>query len=117
MEYINLIFNLIVSSGLISLLIFYRSKQRKEAAGATIIEAESIKAFATEWKELADSRDIKLEQKDSKIDSMYIMINEWRDKYNSLSNECHTLKLENQSLKFRLCNKRGCEGREPQTGF
>lgn len=100
-----------------SYVLFYRANKRKNEATATIAEAEAIKAFAAEWKEIADARDIKLDQKDAKIDSMYIVLNDWRDKFNAKSDECQTIKLENQSLKFRLCNKRGCEGREPQTGY
>lgn len=100
-----------------SYVLFYRANKRKSEATATIAEAEAIKAFAAEWKEIADTRDVKLDQKDEKIDNLYVTINDWRDRFNAKSDECQTVKLENQSLKFRLCNKRACEGREPQTGF
>lgn len=122
MEYFNQLIMIIFGAGGVgtfvgSYVLFYRANKRKNEATATIAEAEAIKAFAAEWKEIADARDIKLDQKDEKIDRLYIEVNDWRDKFNAKSNESQTLKLENQSLKFRLCNKRGCEGREPQTGY
>ncbi|MEG2099824.1 MAG: hypothetical protein RRY42_07955 [Mucinivorans sp.] len=117
MEIIQIIINALLGGGLLATLIFYRSKRRTAAAQATTAEVEAIKGFATEWKEIADARDVSIAENNKKIDALYVSIGEWRDKFNAKSDECQTIKLDNQSLKFRLCNKRGCEGREPQTGF
>lgn len=122
MEHLTQIITIIFGAGGLSTfvgsyILFYRANKRKNQAAATIAEAEAIKAFASEWKEIADTRDIKLDQKDAKIDSMYITLNEWRDRYNIEVEQKQTIKLENQALRFRLCNKQGCSDRQPQTGF
>ncbi len=117
MEYLNLIFNFLLGGGVVSMLIFYRSKKRKENAQASLAESEVIRSFAQEWREIAESRERKIIDKDAKIDALYATITEWRDRYNALNEMYNIMTLAKQSADYRVCNKRGCGEREPQTGF
>lgn len=116
-EYIPLIINSLLGGGALSAILFFRSRQRKENAHASLAESEAIKGFATEWREIAEERERKIVEKDAKIDALYCNITEWRDRYNSLNEKCQTTLLERQAADYKVCNKRGCAEREPQTGF
>lgn len=123
---IDLILTNIVSIvlGLGGGIIFYRSRRRKESAEATSSEynAESVaianmRDSAAEWKQIAEHREKKIDLRDKKIDTLYADKNKDRDKINTLLLENNSLKLERQSLEFRLCNVRGCLKREPQSNY
>lgn len=117
MEEINMLLNLIIGSGIIGMLIFYRSKKRKEKAEAAKAETTNDIMIAAEWKEVAEKREKQMDLKDAKIEELYVSINQWRDKNNELSAENHALRLEQVSAKYKTCNRRQCDQREPQTGY
>ncbi|MFI3315756.1 MAG: hypothetical protein R3Y04_08880 [Rikenellaceae bacterium] len=133
MEILNLLTTSFVSIfvGLGGGILFYRSRNRKERAEAMTTEhsAESVaianmRESAVEWKMIAEKREAKINkkdkqiaEKDSKIDALYIAKNQDRDEINSLYQKLNNLELEKQSLQFKSCNIRGCDKREPQTGF
>ena len=117
MEYISLILNFLIGSGVVSVLMFYRSKQRKENAQAALAENDVIKSFAQEWQEIAQQREQTIKDKEAKIDDLYTSLTIWRDKYNELSEKHNSIMLQKQSADYRVCNNRGCSEREPQSGF
>lgn len=123
MEIIITILNLLFTSGLGAFL-FYSSSKRKHAAEAGTAEqsTESVaianmRESAVEWKEIAESREEKLNKKDVLIDKLYAEKSEDRNVVHRLTSEVNKLMLENQSLTFRLCNKRRCTEREPKSEY
>ena len=116
-EEISMLVNLVMGSGIIGMLIFYRSKKRKEKAEAAKAETSNEIMIAAEWKEVAEKREKQIDLKDAKIEELYVSINQWRDRNNELSAENHALRLEQLSAKYMTCNRRQCSEREPQTGY
>lgn len=114
MGIISLVLNLVLGSGGLWL---WRETRRLKRAEAQQVETNNAIAAANEWQEIAKTKDEKLDQKDIKIDAMYILLNEWRDKYNDVVAELHTIKLKLQTAEYKACNKRGCADRDPPTGF
>lgn len=116
-EQILTLINLLLGGSMVTTLLFYRSKKKKANAEASKVEVSVLKDFADEWRTIAEKREVQLNTSSQKIDSLYSDISDWRDKHNSAKEEVLTVKLENQQLKFKMCNKKGCSERQPQTGF
>ncbi|WP_295990474.1 hypothetical protein [uncultured Alistipes sp.] len=105
-------------------LLFYSTRKRKEVAEAEIKEleadakqVENISGFASEWRELYEKAEQKLEQKDAKIDRLYLEKEKDRQRMRQLTEENSDLKLKLQAAEFRKCDKRGCADREPPSGY
>ncbi|WP_299222161.1 hypothetical protein [uncultured Alistipes sp.] len=105
-------------------LLFYSARKRKENAEAEIKEleadakqVENISGFASEWRELYEKAEQKLEQKDAKIDRLYLEKEKDRQRMRQLTEENSDLKLKLQAAEFRKCDKRGCADREPPSGY
>lgn len=105
-------------------LLFYSTRKRKEVAEAEIKEleadakqVENISGFASEWEKLYEKAEQKLEQKDAKIDRLYLEKEKDRQRMRQLTEENSDLKLKLQAAEFRKCDKRGCADREPPSGY
>ena len=116
---------------LIGVFLFYDSRKRKEEAVARKEEAQArkeelavrksetdnITSYAAEWKELYEKKEAKVHELDAKIDQMYIEKNEDREKIREMQERCTSLELENLKLKFMNCEVRGCDKRQPPSGY
>lgn len=72
---------------------------------------------AKEWKEIAEKREVQLDIKDKKIDELYISLNEIRTNHNATQRELQEMKLREVSCKVKLCERKKCMEREPQSGY
>lgn len=122
-ELIGNIVNLIALP-LIGSLMFYSIKKRqaeseaqKAEAEARKSEADNITSYATEWKELYEKKEQKVQELDAKIDKLYQEKEGDRQKIRELNEQNSSLKLQIQSLTFKKCEVKGCGKREPQSGF
>ncbi len=102
---------------LIGAFMFYDAKKRKAAAEAKRSEADNITAYAAEWKVLYEKKEHRVEELDAKIDSLYKEMESLRTHIRSLTEENAELKVKNNALEFRKCNRHGCPDREPPSEF
>lgn len=102
---------------LLGVFLYHDQKKRKEEAAARKAEADNITAYAAEWKELYEKKEAKVHELDAKIDQMYIEKNEDREKIREMQERCTSLELENLKLKFMKCEVRGCDKRQPPSGY
>lgn len=109
---------------ILTLLMFYSSKKRKENAEAKMKELEVetkkmeiVSAYANEWKELYEESEKKVEQKDAKIDQLYAQIERMRQEQRNTTEENGTLKLQLQAAEFRKCDRQGCKDRLPPSDY
>lgn len=91
--------------------------KRKAEAEAKKAEADTITQYAAEWKELYEKKEIRVEQLDAKIDSLYAQMDEYRTRVRALTKQNTELVIKNSALEFRKCNKHGCPDREPPSEF
>ena len=123
MEQLSELFNVIggivttILLPLFGVFLFYDSKKRKAAAEARKAEADNITSYAAEWKELYEKKETKVQELDSKIDSLYVQINEDRQRIRVLMEKNTELELKNQMLEVMKCKKRGCKDREPPSDY
>ena len=111
---ISLVLNFILGGGGLWL---WRDQRRLKRAEALREETNTAVIAGNEWKELYEKAETQIIAKDAKIDGLFVTLNEWRDKYNAAIAELHKIKLEKQTAEYRECRRRGCQDREPQTGF
>lgn len=103
--------------GVFSYLFFFDSKKRTEAAKAKQSEAEArkleeenITSYAAEWKELYEKKEHKVMELEAKAD-------EDRQRIRELTEKNMQLSLELQKAQFMKCEVKGCEKRQPPTGY
>ena len=103
--------------GVFSYLFFFDSKKRTEAAKAKQSEAEArkleeenITSYAAEWKELYEKKERKVMELEAKAD-------EDRQRIRELTEKNMQLSLELQKAQFMKCEVKGCEKRQPPTGY
>lgn len=113
-----------VALPLLGVFLFYDSKKRNEAAKAKQAEAEAraaeeanITSYAEEWKALYEQRDKRVDELNAKIDSLYGVIEEDRQRIRELQEKNTALTLESQSLNFKKCEVRGCKDRQPPSDY
>jgi len=118
----NLITTIVNSIGvpILSIVIFYTYRKRKEAAIASQEESRAIATAADGWKNLCEKRDDdvrkkeeEIKAKDAKIESLYDRINELRDRQSELESKNHELVMLNQELEWSRCEVNGCQKRRP----
>ena len=101
--------NLLCASGVISTLLYYNSRKRKEAALASQEENKTISSYADEWKALYERSNDSVVNLNSKVDELYEEINQYRIKIRNLRDEKNDLKLalhEAQSISsLMLCSR------------
>lgn len=126
-DYINLILTFVGGGGLAA-LITLPSLIKKAKAETKAAEMENMAKAGDAWKDLANERqeaytELRNEYKEecdkynAKIDELYEKINDWRDKYNHSQEELSQEKIWRASNEVKLCQVKGCEDREPQTGW
>lgn len=109
------ILTFLASSG--SVFLYYRTSKRIKRAEADKSEIANEVTLAHEWKDVAENREAKLNLRDAKIDSLYEEISKWRDKYNTLLLAKNKADIEIANMTVKMCNKRSCDNREPQSGY
>ncbi|MBR3830995.1 MAG: hypothetical protein IKJ52_07060 [Muribaculaceae bacterium] len=114
----------IVGGGVITTLVTLPSLIKKARGEARSIDLDNLQKAVESWKELADERqeanqknDQHIKELNEKIDSLYIVNSEWRDKYNAQQEEISTLKIQIATNEVKLCIQKGCKNREPQSGY
>lgn len=96
---------------------YRRENRRIKQAEAARAEADLNTLAAHEWKEIADHREQKLIKRDEQITALYDQLGRWRDRCAEKDTRIHELELKLMSYEIRLCNRRGCPDREPQSGY
>lgn len=118
-EIISMIGSIVTSVALplLGVLLFFDSKKRREAAKAKQAEAEAraaeednITSYAQEWKELYEKKERKVMELEAKADDDRKRIRELTEKNMQLS-------LELQKANFMKCEVKGCDKRQPPTGY
>lgn len=115
---------------LIGVFLFYDSRKRKEEAVARKEEAQArkeelsvrksetdnITSYAAEWKELYEKKEKKVIELDSKIDSLYVQINDDRMRIRELMEKNTALEIEKLKLEYQKCLREDCGKRlQPRT--
>lgn len=123
MEYLNELIQLIggaVSSivmPLLGIFLFYNAKERKAYAEARKAEMDNLTGYAAEWKELYEQRDSRVCELNQKIDQLYAEKNDDRQRIRELQEKVSALTQENQVLRFKECQVRGCKDRMPPSDY
>ena len=79
--------------------------------------ADGWKAIADERQEACQEKERVIAEKDAKIDALYIQLGTQREAYNAKVEENTELKVYKATNEVRLCMRRGCGDREPQSGY
>lgn len=123
-EILSIILNFLLASGLVTTFVFYRTKQRQANAEADNSEADvesksiqNAQQSAVEWKEIAEDYKEDKKAQSELIDRLYAEKGEDRKEMHRLVSEGHKKDILIMELTYKSCNKRKCEGREPQTGY
>ena len=123
---VNIISSLVssISLPLLGVFLFYDSKKRSEAAKAKQSEAEAQKMEeeylsirAGEWRKLYEEEREVEKELNAKIDQLYKEKEDDRQRIRDLQEKNTALTLENQSLKFKKCEVRGCKERQPPSDY
>ena len=123
---VNIISSLVSSIALplLGVFLFYDSKKRSEAAKAKQSEAEARKMEeeylsirAGEWRKLYEEEREVEKELNAKIDQLYKEKEDDRQRIRDLQEKNTALTLDNQSLKFKKCEVRGCKERQPPSDY
>lgn len=123
---VNIISSLVSSIALplLGVFLFYDSKKRSEAAKAKQSEAEARKMEeeylsirAGEWRKLYEEEREVEKELNAKIDQLYKEKEDDRQRIRDLQEKNTALTLDNQSLKFKKCEVRGCKERKPPSDY
>lgn len=124
MDITNIISIVFGGGGAISGVLAWVGNRRMAAAQAKRAEAEADTAETNnailaghEWKAIAENREEKIKAKDEKIDQLYAVIGQWRDKYNKSQEDFTELKVEKATKIPTVCEVRNCPNRKPQSGY
>lgn len=104
---------------------------KKARAEARSLELENIQKAVSEWQKIADERQEQvaeyqgrekqyIDERDrlnQKVDELYTVNSGWRDRYNDLQTENTRLQVQAATNEVKLCLKRNCPDREPQSGW
>lgn len=104
---------LTLMGGTASVVWFYNSKKRTEAAKASQAEADAISKYADEWRELYKQKDKEVADLNKKVDALYDNINELRRELFDIREQLNKEKLERQSAEYFKCVRHGCKDRIP----
>ena len=113
-DFISLILNLLLGSGGVWL---WRETRRIKKAEAVHAETNNAILAGNEWKEIAEKRENEVERLNRLLDERWADKAKDRDTIFKLLEEKHDYSIQLQIANFKLCNRRGCLDREPQTGF
>ena len=116
---INALGSLLTGGGLgvLTFLFFFDSRKRTEAAKAKQAEAEAkkieednITSYAEEWKAL-------YEKKEQRVLKLEAQAEDDRKRIRELTEKNMQLSLELQKANFMKCEVKGCDKRQPPTGY
>ena len=79
--------------------------------------ADGWKAIADERQEACQEKERVIAEKDAKIDALYIQLGTQREAYNAKVEENTELRVYKATNEVKLCMRRGCGDREPQSGY
>lgn len=79
--------------------------------------ADGWKAIADERQEACQEKERVIAEKDAKINALYIQLGTQREAYNAKVEENTELKVYKATNEVKLCMRRGCGDREPQSGY
>lgn len=96
---------------------FYGVRKRKMEAEALAIEVDAKSKVAEEWKRLYEQRDKRVGELNAKIDLLYKEKEDDRQRIRGLQEKNTSLSLENQSLRIKECQVRGCKDRRPPSDY
>lgn len=106
-----------VALPLFGVFLFYDSKKRKANAEARKAEMDNLTGYAEEWKGLYEQRDKRVDELNAKIDQLYQEKETDRQRIRELQEKNTALTLENQSLKIKRCEVKGCKDRQPPSDY
>ena len=109
---------------LIGVLMYRDFKKRTEAAKAKQAEAEArkveeenITTRAGEWRKLYEEESDERKKRDEKIDLLYQEKEADRQRIRELTEKNLKLTLDLQKAEFMKCEVKGCDKRQPPTGY
>ena len=101
----------------VSTFLYHDQKKRKEEAAARKAEGETITGYAAEWRKNYEEEKATNKELNAKIDQLYAEKNDDRNRIRELMSRNQQLELENQALKFKKCEVRGCKDRRPPSDY
>lgn len=101
----------------IGIFMFRDIRKRKLNAETKKLEIDNLTSYADEWKGLYEQRDKRVDELNAKIDQLYQEKEVDRQRIRELQEKNTALSLENQSLKIKECQVRGCKQRQPPSDY
>jgi uncharacterized protein HemX len=97
--------------------LFYKQNKLKkqQEANADMINNEAKQS--EEWRKLYIDSKQELKEKEAKIDELYAKISNLRDKEEDLREALAKFEVKYVKDEIKLCNRKKCMDREPQTGY
>lgn len=111
---VSLALNLVLGSGGLWL---WRQTRRLKEAEAIHEETNNAILAGNEWKEIAEKRESEINRLNTLLDERWEDKAKDRDTIFKLLEEKNGISMKLQIANFKLCNRRGCPDREPQTGY
>ena len=102
---------------LLGIFLFYNAKERKAYAEARKAEMDNLTGYATEWKDLYEQRDRRVNELNHKIDQLYQEKEADRQRIRELQEKSTALTLDNQVLRIKECQVKGCGKRVPPSDY
>lgn len=102
---------------LLGIFLFYNAKERKAYAEARKAEMDNLTGYAAEWKELYEQRDRRVNELNQKIDQLYEEKEADRQRIRELQEKTTALALDNQVLRIKECQVKGCGKRVPPSDY
>ena len=103
---------------LITALLFYDAKRRREDAAATKAEADNLTQYAAEWKRFYEEGRDEAKELNAKIDQLYREKEDDRRRIRELLERNTRLSLDVQALEFVRCNiALRCANRQPPNDY
>lgn len=123
MEWLDTFIGLIGGGTLVT-LVTLPSIIKKAKTDVVAAQLDNMQKVADGWKAIADERQEACQEKerviadkDAKIDALYIQLGTQREAYNAKVEENTELKVYKATNEVKLCMRRGCGDREPQSGY
>jgi hypothetical protein len=123
MEWLDTFIGLIGGGTLVTLATL-PSIIKKAKTDVVAAQLDNMQKVADGWKAIADERQEACQEKeriiadkDAKIDALYIQLGTQREAYNAKVEENTELKVYKATNEVKLCMRRGCGDREPQSGY
>jgi len=121
----------LVGGGAIVTLVTMPSIVKKSKAEARAAELDNALKVIEGWEKLANERqednslleekirnnELRIDELNKRIDELYVINGDWRDKYNTIMEENTALKVKIATDEVKMCMVRGCAKREPQSGY